>query len=64
MGPWYKEDWVVEKGLGADEMVIVDGIQKVRPGIEVKTSPWTGPEAKPSPAKPIEAKTAAKPSGK
>ena len=64
MGPWYKEDWVVEKGLAADETVIVDGVQKVRPGVEVKTSPYTPPAAKPAPPGALEAKTAAKPAGK
>lgn len=28
--------WVVEEGLKADEKVIIEGLQKVRPGIEVK----------------------------
>lgn len=28
--------WVVEKGLSAGEQVIIEGLQKVRPGIEVK----------------------------
>jgi membrane fusion protein, multidrug efflux system len=66
MGPWYKEDWIVEKGLAAGETVIIDGIQKVRAGIEVKTSPYTAPAAKPAAAAPpaLEARTAAKPAGK
>ncbi|MEO7726319.1 MAG: efflux RND transporter periplasmic adaptor subunit [Burkholderiales bacterium] len=38
-------DWVVESGITAGEMVIVEGIQKVRPGSPVK--PVTGtPDAK------------------
>ncbi len=28
--------WVVEKGLSAGEQVIIEGLQKVRPGVEVK----------------------------
>jgi len=28
--------WVVEKGLSAGEKVIIEGLQKVRPGVEVK----------------------------
>jgi membrane fusion protein (multidrug efflux system) len=64
MGPWYKEDWVVEKGIGPGETVIVDGIQKVRPGATVTATPYTPPAAKPAASKPLEATTAAKPSGK
>jgi len=64
MGPWYKDDWVVEKGLGAGETVIVDGVQKVRPGAEVKTSPYTPPGTKPAAPPPLEARAAAKPAGK
>ncbi len=29
-------DWLVDDGLRAGERVIVDGLQKVRPGAEVK----------------------------
>ena len=64
MGPWYKDEWIVEKGIGPGETVIVDGIQKVRPGATVTATPYTGPEAKPAAPKPLEATTAAKPSGK
>ena len=28
--------WVVEEGLSAGEQVIIEGLQKVRPGVEVK----------------------------
>ncbi len=36
LGPTYKETQVVSKGLKAGEQVIVEGLQKVRPGIAVK----------------------------
>uniref|UniRef100_UPI0030F38286 efflux RND transporter periplasmic adaptor subunit n=1 Tax=Paraglaciecola sp. TaxID=1920173 RepID=UPI0030F38286 len=32
-------DWLVEKGLSAGDQVIVDGLQKVRPGTQVQASP-------------------------
>lgn len=36
-------DWVVEGGLKADEMVIVEGVGKVRPGMAVKPVPAAPP---------------------
>jgi membrane fusion protein (multidrug efflux system) len=36
-------DWVVEGGLKADELVIVEGVGKVRPGMTVKPVPATLP---------------------
>jgi membrane fusion protein (multidrug efflux system) len=36
LSTWEGTDWIVESGLSAGERVIVDGIQKVRPGAEVK----------------------------
>lgn len=36
LGDWLGSDWVVEFGLKAGERVIVDNIQKVQPGMEVK----------------------------
>lgn len=35
-------DWVIESGLEAGEMVIVEGVQKVRPGAEVTPQPAAG----------------------
>lgn len=35
-------DWVIESGLEAGEMVIVEGVQKVRPGAEVTTQTAAG----------------------
>jgi len=36
LGDWLGSDWVVEFGLKGGELVIVDNIQKVQPGMEVK----------------------------
>lgn len=56
VGSWYGDDWIIEKGLGPDESVVVDGVQRVQPGITVKTSPYVataaGSRATPAP-KPI-----------
>jgi len=35
-------DWIIERGLQGGERVIVHGLQKARPGSEVKAVPWTG----------------------
>jgi len=35
-GASHKQQWIVKKGLKKDERVIVEGLQKVRPGMEVK----------------------------
>jgi hypothetical protein len=43
MGPFYKDGWIVEKGLGADEAVVVDGVQKVQPGMVVRAAAYTPP---------------------
>ncbi|MBI5444157.1 MAG: efflux RND transporter periplasmic adaptor subunit [Deltaproteobacteria bacterium] len=40
--------WLVTKGLAAGDQVIVDGIQRVRPGADAKAVPFAAPvEAKP-----------------
>jgi membrane fusion protein, multidrug efflux system len=56
VGLWYGDDWIVEKGLGPDEAVVVDGVQRVQPGIAVRASPYVaaspGPTAIPTP-KPV-----------
>lgn len=41
VGQWLREDWIIERGLGAGEMVVVDGYQKLQPGAPVKAVPWT-----------------------
>jgi membrane fusion protein (multidrug efflux system) len=49
VGPWYRSDWVIDKGLGAGEIVVVDGVQKVQVGSTVRASPFVEqPAAAPS----------------
>jgi membrane fusion protein, multidrug efflux system len=43
-------NWVIQDGLKAGEMVIVEGFQKIRPGAPVKAVPWTPPGAAPAAA--------------
>jgi len=45
VGQAYKQQWIIKKGLKKGERVIYDGVQKVRPGMEVKV---TDAAAKPS----------------
>lgn len=44
LGERHGDDWVVESGLAAGERVIVEGLQKVRPGVEVVATPAAGGE--------------------
>ena len=46
---------IVTDGLKAGEQVMVDGFQKLRPGVAVKAVPWTPPGAKPAAAAPAKA---------
>ncbi|WP_244847995.1 MULTISPECIES: efflux RND transporter periplasmic adaptor subunit [unclassified Caballeronia] len=41
----YGQNWVVDSGLAAGDRVIVQGVDKVRPGMEVKTVPAQLPAA-------------------
>lgn len=34
-GTWYKDDWIIKRGLEAGEVVIVDGVNKIQPGAKV-----------------------------
>jgi membrane fusion protein, multidrug efflux system len=55
------DKWIVLQGLKAGDKVIVEGLQKVKPGVTVKPMPWknpapdaaanTAPKAAPQPAK-------------
>jgi membrane fusion protein (multidrug efflux system) len=38
LGEWLEGDWVIEAGLAAGDEVVVDGIQRVRPGVKVSVS--------------------------
>lgn len=39
-------DWVISSGLKPGEKVVVEGLQKIRSGVEVVTQPWTPPAEK------------------
>ena len=44
LGATYGKNWVVTKGLKSGERVVVEGVQKVKSGIEVEpTKPKAGP---------------------
>ena len=49
IGPRVGTDWVVDSGLVAGDVVIVEGMQKVRPGVKVRaaTAPATPDSARP-----------------
>jgi membrane fusion protein (multidrug efflux system) len=47
--------WLVTEGLRAGDRVIVEGLQKVRPGVAVKVVPF-GPKPAPAAAAPVAAK--------
>jgi len=40
VGPAVGTDWIISEGLKAGDSVVVEGYQKVRPGMEVKATPW------------------------
>jgi len=40
MGDWSGQDWVVEEGLTGGETIVVGGLNRIRPGIHVKTVPY------------------------
>jgi membrane fusion protein (multidrug efflux system) len=44
LGPQSGDDVVIESGIGAGDVVIVEGLQKIRPGMTVRTAPFD-PEA-------------------
>jgi membrane fusion protein (multidrug efflux system) len=51
--------WLVTKGLAAGDQVIVDNLQKIRPGDPVKAVPFApkaGPQGKPAEAPPAAAR--------
>lgn len=43
--------WVIIKGLAAGDKVIVEGFQKIGPGLPVKAEPWTDPTSAAAAAK-------------
>ncbi len=51
VGTWVGNDWVIEKGLQADEQVVTEGFMRLAPGMEVKVAaaaPVTDANGKPS----------------
>jgi len=40
VGPAVGTSWIISQGLKAGDTVVVEGYQKVRPGVEVKATPW------------------------
>jgi membrane fusion protein (multidrug efflux system) len=46
VGPRTGTEWVIQDGLKAGEQVIVQGIQKVRPGAVVQPKPYQTPAGK------------------
>jgi membrane fusion protein (multidrug efflux system) len=45
---WQGNQWLIEEGLRAGERVVVDGLQRIIPGVPVKPVPSTGLEATPA----------------
>jgi membrane fusion protein, multidrug efflux system len=48
MGQQQGSDWVVEQGLKPGDVVVVDGVQKLRPGMRVQAQPLAAPAGKPT----------------
>ncbi|MBL8350379.1 MAG: efflux RND transporter periplasmic adaptor subunit [Burkholderiaceae bacterium] len=45
VGAWHGSDWIIDRGLGAGETVVVQGLQRLRQGAVVAPSPWPAPAA-------------------
>ena len=45
------DEWLVTKGLATDDRVIVEGLQRIRPGADVKAVPFAATKAEPAAAK-------------
>ena len=73
VGPTYASMQVITSGLQPGEQVVIEGMQKLRQGMEVKTTPWKAPpgfkvqptlpapQLPPADEAPLEAPTAAPP---
>jgi len=55
IGTAVQGQWVVLEGLQPGEQVMVDGFQKVRPGVPVKPVPWQPPASGPAASAPARA---------
>jgi membrane fusion protein (multidrug efflux system) len=40
VGEWHQGDWIIERGLGAGETVVVEGLQRLQQGAIVTPVPW------------------------
>ncbi len=38
VGRWYEDQWFIQKGLKGGDLVIVDGVMKLRPGVAVQVT--------------------------
>jgi membrane fusion protein (multidrug efflux system) len=47
MGQQQGNDWVVEAGLAPGDVVVVDGTQKLKPGMPVRVEPLAAPASGP-----------------
>jgi membrane fusion protein (multidrug efflux system) len=47
---WQGNQWVVQEGLHAGDRVVVDGLQRIGPGVTVKAVPMAVSEVAPAPA--------------
>jgi membrane fusion protein (multidrug efflux system) len=45
VGAWHGSDWIIEKGLGGGESVVVEGLQRLQQGATVRPVPWSPPPA-------------------
>ncbi len=48
MGPRIGENWLVAQGLKRGDRVIVDGVQRLKPGVPVRPTPFAPDTAKPA----------------
>jgi membrane fusion protein (multidrug efflux system) len=44
---WRGTEWVVDSGLAPGDRVVVDGVQKIMPGVPVRAVAYTPPPAPP-----------------
>jgi membrane fusion protein, multidrug efflux system len=49
-GAWSGDQWIIERGLEAGDRVVVDGVQKARPGVPVRPVPLPDSAAATTPA--------------
>lgn len=59
-GPAQADKWIVNQGLKAGDRVIVEGLQKAKPGATVKPVPWKGSAQNTANQPPVAAQSAQK----